>query len=315
MRSLPNHHFLKNQFYPYSMKANQLLTILLVSTAWVFPLSGQEAEIDPVSQKAADLEAQVRKLDTSSVEGANALLELVDLYHGNARGFGLVRAGKTFVKTHRDHPRHKEVMLKLLDGHLILSRNEDIVSTSRQFLEFYGKDGAAAQVALYLGEVLERQGKKMDAAKVFERAWRLSGTKDQKSGYRAVQLFGESGAGGAKECGRLALEMLGKLKGTPALELGDYAFERCHHGNWDRKGCIALGEKLISMNLIRDPKRKAEVHYDVAGHLWGTGQRLNAITHYRKAWDLQKDNESYLNQLITVLYDRRGQVRSAQAPG
>jgi hypothetical protein len=161
------------------MKANQILTILLLSSAWIFPLSGQEAKIDPVSQQAADLEAQVRKLDTSSVEGANALLELVDLYHGNARGFGLVRAGKTFVKAHRDHPRHKDVMLKLLDGHLILSRNEDIVSTARQFLEFYAKDGSAAQVARHLAEVLERQGKKMDAAEVFEEAWKLSGTKDQ----------------------------------------------------------------------------------------------------------------------------------------
>ena len=152
------------------MKANNLLAALILSTAWVFHLSGEEVKIDPVSQKAADLEAQVRKLDTSSVEGANALLELVDLYHGNARGFGLVRAGKTFVKAHRDHPRHKEVMLKLLDGQLILSRNEDIVSTSRQFLEFYGKDRAAAQVARHLAEVLERQGKKMDAAEVFESA-------------------------------------------------------------------------------------------------------------------------------------------------
>jgi len=290
------------------MKANKFLTILTLSTAWIFQLSGQEAKIDPVSQKAADLEAQVRKLDTSSVEGANALLKLVDLYHGNARGFGLVRAGKTFVKTHRDHPRHKEVMLKLLDGHLILSRNEDIVSTSRQFLEFYGKDGAAAQVARYLAEVLERQNKKMDAAKVFEEAWRLSGAKDQKTGFRAVHLFGETGAGGAKDCGRLALEMLDKLKGTPAIELGNYAFNRCSNGNWDRKGAIALGEKVIRMNLIRDSKRKAEVHYLVGGHLWGTGQRLNAITHYRKAWDLQKDNEGYLKTLITVLYDGSGKA-------
>ena len=228
------------------MKANNLLAALILCTAWVFHLFGQEAKIDPVSQKAADLEAQVRKLDTSSVEGANALLELVDLYHGNARGFGLVRAGKTFVKAHRDHPRHKEVMLKLLDGQLILSRNEDIVSTSRQFLEFYGKDRAAAQVARHLAEVLERQGKKMDAAEVFESAWRLSGAKDWKSGYQAVRLFGESGAGGAKEGGRLALEMLDKLKGTPAMELGNYAFDRCSNGNWDRKGAIALGEKNSS---------------------------------------------------------------------
>ena len=116
---------------------------------------GQNDATDEVSRQAADLEGQVRKLDSSSVEGANALLELVDLYHGNARAFGLIRAGKTFVKVHRDHPRHKEIMLKLLDGQLIVSRNEDIVSTARQFLEFYAKDAAAAQVANELGKVLD----------------------------------------------------------------------------------------------------------------------------------------------------------------
>ncbi|MFP6900970.1 MAG: hypothetical protein VCA36_08500, partial [Opitutales bacterium] len=75
---------------------------------------GQEDTIDEVSRRAADLEGQARKLDASSVEGANTLLTLVDLYHENARAFGLIRAGKAFVKVHRDHPRHKEVMLKLL---------------------------------------------------------------------------------------------------------------------------------------------------------------------------------------------------------
>ena len=288
------------------MKKIASFLILLILSA---PAAlAQEPEIDPVSQQAADLEAQVRKLDVSSVEGANALLELVELYHDNARGFGLVRAGKAFVKAHRDHPRHKEIMLKLLDGYLILSRNEDVVSTSRQFLEFYGKDAASHRVARHLAEVLERQGKKMDAAKVYEQAWRLSGTKDQKSGFRAVRLFGEMGAGGAKDCGRLALEMLGKLKGRQALELGNYSFERCSHGNWNRKGCIALGEKIIAMNLVRDAGRKAEIHYVVAGHLWGTGQRVNALTHYRKAWDLQKDDEGYLYQLIAVTYDGSGKA-------
>ena len=286
-------------------KIASFLILLILSAAAAL---AQEPEIDPVSQQAADLEAQVRKLDVSSVEGANALLELVELYHENARGFGLVRAGKAFVKAHRDHPRHKEIMLKLLDGYLILSRNEDVVSTSRQFLEFYGKDAASHRVARHLAEVLERQGKKMDAAKVYEQAWRLSGTKDQKSGFRAVRLFGEMGSGGAKDCGRLALEMLGKLKGRQALELGNYSFERCSHGNWNRKGCIALGEKIIAMNLVRDAGRKAEIHYVVAGHLWGTGQRVNALTHYRKAWDLQKDDEGYLYQLIAVTYDGSGKA-------
>ncbi|MDE0575597.1 MAG: tetratricopeptide repeat protein [Opitutales bacterium] len=276
--------------------------ILLVSSIFV-PVFAQDEGLDKVSERAADLEAQVRKLDASTVEGANVLLELIDLYHTNARGFGLIRAGKIFVKTHRDHPRHKEIMLKLLDGHLVLSRNEDIVSTARQFLEFYKKDGASQQVARDLGEVLARQNKKMESAKAFEQAWRLSGKKDLESGYRSVRLFGEFGAGGAKDCGRLALEMLNNLNGTPAIELGIYAFGRCSYGNWNRKGAVAIGEKLIQRNLIRDPERRGYLHYTTAGHLWSTGQRVNAVAHYRKAWEQQRDNEGYLRQLIVVLYD------------
>ena len=285
---------------------------MVLASAMVGPLLAQDEGLDKASQRAADLEAQVRKLDASTVEGANVLLELIDLYHSNARGFGLIRAGKTFVKTHRDHPRHKEIMLKLLDGHLVLSRNEDIVSTARQFLEFYEKDGASQQVARDLAEVLARQNKKMESAKAFEQAWRLSGKKDLESGYRSVRLFGESGAGGAKDCGRLALEMLNNLNGTPAIELGIYAFGRCSHGNWDRKGAVAIGEKLIQRNLIRDAERRGYLHYTTAGHLWSTGQRANAVVHYRKAWEQQRDNEAYLRQLIAVLYDssaKAGQLK------
>ena len=285
---------------------------MVLASAMLGPLLAQDEGLDKASQRAADLEAQVRKLDASTVEGANVLLELIDLYHSNARGFGLIRAGKTFVKTHRDHPRHKEIMLKLLDGHLVLSRNEDIVSTARQFLEFYKKDGASQQVARDLGEVLVRQNKKMESAKAFEQAWRLSGKKDLESGYRSVRLFGDFGAGGAKDCGRLALEMLNNLNGTPAIELGIYAFGRCSHGNWDRKGAVAIGEKIIQRNLIRDPVRRAYLHYTTAGHLWSTGQRANAVVHYRKAWEQQRDNEAYLRQLIAVLYDssaKAGQLK------
>ena len=281
-------------------KTHLLSFTLVLSVASAF---GQETAIDEVSRRAADLEGQARKLDSSSVEGANTLLELVDLYHKNARAFGLIRAGKAFVKVHRDHPRHKEVMLKLLDGHLIVSRNEDIVSTARQFLEFYPKDAKAPQVARELGEVLQHQNKKMEAAKAFERAWRLSGMKDAKSGFRAVKLFGESGAEGARECGRLALEMLNKTNGTLARELGNHAFDKCTVRDWDRKGAIAIGEKLIQRKLIPEPKRRAEIHKKIGGYLWHTGQRANAVTHYRRAWEQQRDGVEYLRDLIVHTYE------------
>ena len=286
------------------MKLRSLVSLALFTCCTSGAAFAQEEGLDEVSRKAADLEAQVRKLDVSTVEGANTLLELVDLYHENARGFGLVRAGNVFVKTHRDHPRHKEVMLKLLDGHLILSRSEDVVSSARQFLSFYGKDPAAPQVARELGEVLDRQGKRPEAAQAFEQAWRASGGKDVKSAYRAVKLFGDAGGtANARECGRIALELLDRLNGTPAEALALYAFGRCVHGNWDRKTAAAIGEKLVQRNLVRDPARRAKLHYDVGDSLWNSGQRANALNHYRRAWEQQRESETYLRQLIGRLYD------------
>ena len=117
-------------------------------------------------------------------------MELSDLYHENGRAFGMIRTGKTFVKTHKGHPRHKELMLKLLDAYLVTSRNDDIVSTSRQFLEFYGKDAAAPRVARELAVLLNRLGKRDETAKAYEHAWKLAGVKDLNSAFEAVRLYG-----------------------------------------------------------------------------------------------------------------------------
>ena len=73
-------------------------SLMVLASAMVGPLLAQDEGLDKASQRAADLEAQVRKLDASTVEGANVLLELIDLYHTNARGFGLIRAGKKIRK-------------------------------------------------------------------------------------------------------------------------------------------------------------------------------------------------------------------------
>ena len=85
----------------FSMNLNILRSssLLLLVFSMFVPVFAQDEGLDKVSTRAADLEAQVRKLDASTVEGANVLLELIDLYHTNARGFGLIRAGKIFVKT------------------------------------------------------------------------------------------------------------------------------------------------------------------------------------------------------------------------
>ena len=172
---------------------NTLLFLLISSLLPASTFGQKEGALDDLSTKAADLEAQVRKLDASTVEGANVLLELSDLYHKHGRAFGMIRTGKTFVKTHKGHPRHKELMLKLLDAYLVTSRNDDIVSTSRQFLEFYGKDAAAPRVARELAVLLNRLGKRDETAKAYEHAWNLAGVKGPEFRLRGRKaIWGQS---------------------------------------------------------------------------------------------------------------------------
>jgi len=96
--------------------------------------SGDAAGLDPVSRRASELEARLGKVVDHSPEGAEILLELVELYHENGRAFGLVRAGQKFINAQPTHPQHEQVMLRLLDGLRVTSRNEDTIATARQFL-------------------------------------------------------------------------------------------------------------------------------------------------------------------------------------
>ncbi|SVC34136.1 uncharacterized protein METZ01_LOCUS286990, partial [marine metagenome] len=66
---------------------NTLLFLLISSLLPASTFGQKEGALDDLSTKAADLEAQVRKLDASTVEGANVLLELSDLYHKHGRAF------------------------------------------------------------------------------------------------------------------------------------------------------------------------------------------------------------------------------------
>ena len=44
------------------------------------------------------------------------MVKLTDLYHGDARLFGLVRIGNRFISTHPNDPRHEAVMLKTIEA-------------------------------------------------------------------------------------------------------------------------------------------------------------------------------------------------------
>ena len=85
----------------------------------------QEAgsQIDPVSEQAAPLEGELGKYKPTTPEAAEVMVKLIDLYHEHGRVFGLIRVAQTFVATQPNDARHQTVMLKLIDGLQVMSRN------------------------------------------------------------------------------------------------------------------------------------------------------------------------------------------------
>src|SRR3954470_16617567 len=97
--------------------------LLLVSAVYA---QEQPAADDPIGKQAATLEAELGKFKDTTPEAAEAMAKLVDLYHADGRLFGLVRIAQQFAAAHPTDPRHKGVMLKLIDGQEALSRNKEL---------------------------------------------------------------------------------------------------------------------------------------------------------------------------------------------
>src|SRR5207249_6850010 len=109
----------------------------------------------------------------------------------NGRLFGLIRVGQSFVSLHTTHPRHKEAMLKVMDGLRITGRNKELIATGRQFLVRYPADPSCAQVEKLLGQLLGRTNETVAAVAMNEAVWKRLGPTDEgrDHGMRAVQQY------------------------------------------------------------------------------------------------------------------------------
>ena len=110
------------------------------------------AKTDAVDEKASALESQLNKSLDASPEAAKVMLELVDLYYNEGRVFGLVRVGERFVKAQSRHARHRDVMLRLLDGLEAMARRDEFITYGRQYLSRYPDSGEALDVALRVSD-------------------------------------------------------------------------------------------------------------------------------------------------------------------
>ena len=171
----------------------KLITILLLLMP-LFSMATDKNELSAIDKKATALEAQLNKSLDTSVEGAKVMIELVDLYYGEGRVFGLVRVAERFVKAQSRHDQHREVMLKLIDGLEVMGRREELITIGRQYLTRYPDSTEALDVALRVSDGLERNRKRSEAADVLRLLWEhKSDESNRKAAERASELYGQEG--------------------------------------------------------------------------------------------------------------------------
>ncbi len=277
------------------------LATVLVALLLAVPAHAQNVGLDDVSKRASDLEAQVNQVLDTSPEAAKAMIELVDLYHEHGRVFGLVRTAERFINAHPTHAQHKGVMLKLIDGLLATSRNQQLVAVARQFVERYPNDGQTERVQRALARVLRRDNKRREAAVVYESLWSRLGAKARDAGVEAIALYAElNNKQGYESAARVAADMLKKLPKGAFLD--EVAWQGFHHfrRSGDYAGANKMGSAMFAKGLPLDKPRQALLHSYISENQWNQGQRANAAASIAKARSIE-DNPSRLKAHLDYL--------------
>ncbi len=245
-----------------------------------------ENELDPVSKQSAAIEAQLAKTNSTSKEGAELMLKLIDLYYDNGRPFGLVRVAQSFVGLHSTHPRHKDVMLKLIDGLTTTGRNKELIATGRQFLARNPADPACAEIERWLARLVRKTNDIIGTAAVLESHWKRLGATAEgpRAGREAIGLyFSINNADTLAKAAALGEDMLDKLPaGGPATSVGWSAVDAQERlSQWAKANLVAT--KLLAKSPPTTPYYLQYLHARMAENYSRLGQRVNAIESWRKA--------------------------------
>lgn len=258
---------------------------LILACVLVSPVLAQTG-VDQVSQQASQLESELGKVRDTSPEAADLLLKLVDLYYTNGRAFGLISAGQKFVINHGGNPRHAEVMLRLIDGLQVTSRNKERIATCRQFLGRYNDHKECARVEVLLAETLDQVNDVAGAAAAHEAVWQRQPTTlaGKRAGVTAVSRYSAlNNNQGFTKAAEVSDSMLTKL---PAGEFsenagrqGVYWWQRVN--NWAKSNQSA--SELLKRGLPKDKELLRQLHVTMAENYSRLGQRANSVESYRKA--------------------------------
>lgn len=251
-----------------------------------------EGELDEASKQAAQLEAELGKLKEATPEAAEVMLKLTNLYHEHGRALGLVRVAQRFTAVHSAHPKHAEVMRKLLDGLAISSRNSEYVAAARQFLSRYPNDPACGDVELELARTLLQSNDRRGAAMAFRAVWNRRGNtlEGKQCGATACWLFDQLNAQDAFILGAETAEAMhdklpagsfAALSGRQAL----YLWQRAN--DWARAN--QAGKKLLEKHPQQAAEQLRDVHYQMGENYARLNQRTNAFEAFGKARAIRED--------------------------
>jgi len=289
----------------FSPKFTSLSFAAVVAGAmWAaLPQALAQDALDEVSQKASKLEAELGKVRDSSPEAAPVMLELVDLYHANGRALGLVRIGQKFVNSQASSPRHKDVMIKLIDGLAATSRNKETVAICRQFLSRYPQDGQCAAIEVVLARTLDQEPDRKAAADAHAAIFKRQGGNPQgkESGARAVWLYSNlNSKEGFVAAGDLGERLMDATNGEFATHVGWQSMYWWHRaGEWAKSNLAA--NKLLKKAPPTDKGWLVQIHQHMASNSANLGQRTNAVASWQAIRQLG-DNEGVLRSLITEMH-------------
>ncbi len=279
------------------MQFPALLLILLLGTT---VLSAQPGA-DTLNRQSAQLEANLKKTLETSSNGAKALLALVDHYHEHGRVFGLVRNARKFATAQPGHPRHKEVMVKLIDGLLITARHKELITAVRQFLTRYAASPEAAGVERRLADTFEVMGRREDAAAAYRSISTRLGGNGINDGIKALRLYqGIENKAAFQASAELAEKLLDQLPAdTRASEIGWIGLQAARrYSDWTRSNVI--GKKLLARNSPLKADLRYRVHLLMGDNDNSLGQRANALEDFKKAL-AQSDTAEVRKRIIDSL--------------
>ena len=244
-----------------------------------------------------------QSLDSSDQAG-RIMLQLIDLYHSEGHLFGLIRTGRRFSNAQPTHPRHKEVMKKLIEGLVIASRPEEAQSAIRQFLARYGGESSdAAEVERTMAKLQEREGNRAGAAENYRNAWnRLGVNGGVQDGINAVRLYRSLQTNrGSQSAAVLADQLIDILPAdsiSAAIGLQGFHGAR-RYNNWTQANAIGL--KILQKNLPLDRKESYDLNRLMGENFAARSQFTNAVEHFEKALAIE-ESDAVRRQLVRAMF-------------